>query len=182
MNPDHIDPDALLVRLESAARSRVDGNQRAAVAGVINREYMPWYRIVGREAIQRLIERRSDSWMLATALVDLCCGLNIDVMTVFTEDELLDSAERYLKEGFPVEHDWAWTLLWGGDELSTEVRLRLTKMLAQRCVHDDDALWMIGDGPLARVESARGGLQLVERASLDSPVLRRVQQLIRELP
>jgi hypothetical protein len=115
----------------------------------------------GVEAVIAALRPHKDEPDLAEAIFFVCWQNDHNMLTVFTEDEVVDAAREQLlafcegtvtdTRGLP---HWGSSALWqhhydGDDHLTDEQAFAILLKLIELLPLDDSILWMIGDRPIA---------------------------------
>jgi hypothetical protein len=115
----------------------------------------------GLDAVLEALRPHKDDQVLADALFFVCWMNDHNMLTVFSEDEIVDAARQQLlasaegtvtdTRGLP---HWGWHALfqhyyWGDDHPTDEQAFAILLKLIELLPLDDSILWMIGDGPIA---------------------------------
>lgn len=181
-----LDPSEVVRRIESLCQlpGGADPATRAylAAGAVVDALILPALEREGRDAIRLLVDARHSSPLLDLALVVTCDRARINTFTVFPYEEIVEGVISYLCGGRSAEDDWAWDIAWGLSGLSDEEHWRLVMEVIRRCPWDDDALWMIGDGPIGQLQMQRDGTRRIDELAREDPKLARILRLVQEIP
>jgi hypothetical protein len=117
-----------------------------------------------------------------------------NMLTVFSEDEVVNAAFRFLlpfRDGATEMIDerelpgWGWDALWQHDysshrtdHLTDEQHFRLVVALIDRVPMDDKILWMIGDGPLSSASESAAYRQQIETLEKTNAKIARAIRLV----
>jgi hypothetical protein len=150
------------------------------------RDLTQLYDSDGLDGLALLIAERRAAPGVAYGLEALSEQREIGVLEIFLSEEILEGAHRYLvarRDAPPYElrDRWAWNAIWFG-RMPWERRLELTMELADLVRDNDNALWMIGDGPLSEVEDHPAGEKRLAELLPTNPTLARIRQLVEENP
>jgi hypothetical protein len=112
-----------------------------------------------------------------------------NMLTVFSEDEIVEAAVQLLLE-FREDHftdarglpHWGWDALWQheyyeADHLPNDAAFRMLLAVIERVPMDDKILWMIGDGPLYKARQDEDDVPPWSKGGIDVEYRRRVEQL-----
>jgi hypothetical protein len=129
---------------------------------------------------------------LVEALFFVCWNYDHNLLTVFTEEEVVEAArEKLLQFGEGTFTDtrglphWGWSALAqhhydGDDHLTDEQAFRILLKLVERVPLHDKILWMIGDGPFSHAWSKPGYRKRIEGLVLTEPKIARAVELVEE--
>lgn len=126
----------------------------------------------------RELARDDDTTELGAA-TEIAAILGIRVLEFIDRDQLLAAALSYAT----APHDqvrpgyWAWRAL-DRDTMSADELWAAVLELIDLVAGDDDALMLIGDGPLAEVESVPDYVTRIQEATRTNPGLARVREMI----
>jgi hypothetical protein len=155
----------------------------------------------GLDAVTRaLAPYRADN-NLAELLFHIFWVNDRNMLTVFSEDEIIDAAVEFLlpfradATGMIDERElpgWGWDALWQHDyprpdqvyyrtdHLTDEQHFRLLLALVDRVPMDDKVLWMIGDGPISNVWESTAYWAQIEALKETNPKIARAIRLVEE--
>jgi hypothetical protein len=126
---------------------------------------------------------------LAEALFFVCWNHDHNMLTVFSEEEIVEAALRKLAvfgegeftdtRGSP---HWGWSALWqhhydGDDHLTDEEAFRILLAVIEGVPMDDKILWLIADGPLSHARSSPEYRKRVDELSRTDPKLTRAREI-----
>lgn len=175
-----VHPAEFLAAVEEALGSKDRPHPSMACQAVAAWYLHPRVEEHGYEAIRELVDARQSSPYLAEALVDLSGFAQLDLLAIFSFEELLDGAVHFLSDGMGFAFHWAWWAMSEGHLDDPEDRWRLVMALIERAPSDAGALWLIGDGPVAYLQMLRGGTERLDALALSNDKLRRILEVVQE--
>jgi hypothetical protein len=135
------------------------------------------------DAIQSLTEVRRQSPAASYVLQCLCYRRGIQLLDVFTEEEILTDCLTYIDASIADDTDskrdsqWAWEALVYAPMADAD-RWRLTIQLIGQAPGDDDTLLQLGDGPVAALQMQRGGSDRLSALAQTDPRVERILELL----
>ena len=174
MSPDDI--------IEEIERLRASGPE-FPVESAVDRNLVTEFRARGLVALRPFIEAatsRDDSrlWEALVAFSDLA---DVPLLEVIPEPLLVERCLRGLVPGSGPEDRWAVYAVTFG-ELSDDDRWRIVMRLVEGIPEDDDALWRLGDGPIAALQMSPVHGRRLDVLATTSTRVRRILDLVDELP
>lgn len=168
------------VRFDQDDSLRIDEGTSRAIDDVV----VPAIADFGGAAVlAELKASRSDpavatvlSWLIGDESIGLPLFLATDV---FSDDEIVQNALAYLQPTANREAAWAWALLLNhGNGMDVEAHARLLKRVITEMPDRDDALWLLGDGPLSSLQGTEVGKRIVEEWEREIPKVQRMRKLL----
>jgi hypothetical protein len=169
-----IDPDPELIIEIVATTKPKDPWHGAAVAAHL--VLIPAFNDRGLDGLARVIAASARSPHIATALVEFAGLSHISPLRIFTFSELVEAAAASVMNS-SFEHEWAWHAVWFGD-FDDEEHWNIVMALIDRVPDDDDALWLVGDGPLSELEMRPGMVERLHELATSHPKLARIRHLV----
>jgi hypothetical protein len=143
----------------------------------------------GADAVVETLREHKHDPDLAEALFFVCWNYDRNMLTVFSEEEVIEAAVRFLavfREGELTDTrglpHWGWSALWqhyydSDDHLTDEEAFRILLAVIERVPMDAKILWMIGDGPLSHAWGKPECRKRIEGLAQTEPKIARAVEL-----